>query len=48
MAKELTRDFFIKAGRKGGKAVYKKRGKKYMQGLAKKANAVRWGKKKPN
>jgi len=42
---EFTRDFFVKKGREGGNATYKKLGKKGMKKNALKAVAVRRKKK---
>lgn len=39
---ELTRDFFVKTGKKGGRALVKRRGKKYMAKLASKGAEARW------
>lgn len=42
MQQELNREFFVKTGREGARALIKKRGKKYMSLLAKKGAAARW------
>ena len=41
---KLNRQFFVEAGRKGGQAVLKKRGKEYLRKLARKAAKIRWAK----
>jgi hypothetical protein len=42
--KYISRDFFIKSGKKGGIETAK-RGKKYYQSIGKKGSQMRWNKK---
>lgn len=46
LTEEERKKVLSEFGRIGGTALFKKRGRKYMQEMAKKANEVRWGKKK--
>jgi len=48
VTEEELRNISVEFGKRGGNALVKKRGKKYMKELSKRATQARWGNKKDN